>query len=70
MTMDAELNEYEKRAAVYTTKLISLMRDLDWYKLQIELRKGEVEVEVQVLQHYYSPRPYVAAKFDEPVETF
>jgi hypothetical protein len=68
LTMD----QYEKRAAAQiehdTAILVNLMRNNKWYELHIGLRNGEVEV--QVLEAYYSPRPYVAAKFDQPADAF
>ena len=65
-------DQYEKRSAAqveqYAADLIGLMRNNKWRELHLA-RCGE-SVEVQVLEDYYSPRPYVAAKFDQPVETF
>ena len=52
----------------HTAKLIGLMRNNMWRELHIGRSEGEVVV--QVLEDYYSPKPYVAAKFDEPFETF
>ena len=52
----------------HTAKLIGLMRNNMWRELHIGRSEGEVVV--QVLEDYYSPKPYVAAKFDEPFENF
>jgi hypothetical protein len=48
--------------------MIGLMRNNMWRELHIGRSEGEVVV--QVLEDYFSPKPYVAAKFDEPSETF